>query len=326
MDAVSSYRIYSQSRSAIKVMMDLRFSYAVMSSGLILLGFFWNNLQGFSLRYVVLIISVFCANVFMFVVNDFYDAPHDAKDSFKRKRNVFCSVDTYQTGKIVLYASLVISLLLGAFVSLPLFVVIALFDVLAFSYSAPQIKLRNRAYWDWIFVFLWKGLVIAASYIFFFGTSLSAATFFMVGTTAIILLLSLIGQLDNQIRDFTVDRLNNTNHSSQRLGHKASSLLKTGLLAVFFGFSLTFCYVSHLYITFVLIGINISFYLFSAPTKYSHVLDFASIWIVILFLEHFMEFFSYHQQLVFSAWIVVMIGIAVFHVRRTQLFKKSVHL
>lgn len=313
--------VYHRSCSAIRVMTDLRFSYAVVSSGLILVGFFWNNLQGFSLLYTMLITSVFCANVFMFVVNDFYDASDDAKDLAKRERNVFCSLDNENVGKIILGTSLVLSLGLSLGVSFPIFGIVVLFDLLAFFYSAPPIKLRNRAYWDWIFVFLWKGMIIAASYLYFFGTDLSAFTPFMGGTLIIIMLFSWIGQLENQIRDFEVDRLNNSGHSAQRLGQKASSLLKHFLLVSFFGFSLVFCYLFGLYISIVLISVNILLFFLVNPIKHSIVLELTNIWVVILFLEHFVGIYSYQQQLLFSAWIVAMAILAVIHAKRYSLFE-----
>jgi len=317
---------FSHDRSTIQLLNDLRLSYAVVSTGLILLGFFWNNLTGFDWQYLVLIVGIFSANVFMFVVNDFYDAPHDSKDPVKRARNLFCSPDTRKIGKVILYASLCLSLFLGAIVSLPVLLIIVLFDLLAFFYSAPPVKLRNRLYWDWIFVFLWKTLIIAASYVYFFGMDLSAGNSFMYGTLTIILLLSLISQLDNQIRDFKVDKTNDTNHSVQRLGHERSSLLKFILLIFFFAFSFMFCYLLDLYITMILILVNISLYYFVNPSKYSHVPEFISIWIVVLFLEYFTTFFTHRQQLLFSAWIIVMVCIAVIHVKRTNLFKDRTRL
>jgi 1,4-dihydroxy-2-naphthoate octaprenyltransferase len=222
-----------------------------------------------------------------------------------------------------LYASLGFSLLLGALVSFPIFVIIILFDALAYFYSAPPVKLRNRAYWDWIFVFLWKGLVIAASYVYFFGTDLSAFNPFMYGTLAIIMLLSLISQMDNQIRDFEVDRTTNSNHSVQRLGHRTSSFLKLGLLIFFYGFSIVFCYLFGLYLTIPLIAVNVLLYYPVNPRKYSLVLEFGNIWIVVLFLEHFMGVYSYQQQVLFSVWIVAMLAIAVIHVKRNNMFEDA---
>lgn len=312
---------HSGNRSTIQLMIDLRLGYAVVSSGLILVGFFWNNLKGFDLQYIFLIVGIFLANVFMFVVNDFYDASHDSFDPAKRARNLFCSPDTRQLGTVILYTSLGLSLVLGAIVSPLIFLIIALFNVLAFSYSAPPIKLRNRLYWDWIFVFLWKGLILAASYVYFFGTDVSVLNPFMYGTLSIVMLFSLISQMDNQIRDFEVDKTNNTGHSVQHLGHKTSFRLQFVLLTLFFAFSIAFSYLSGLYITVVLILVNVSLYFVVNPKKYSEILEFASLWVVVLFMEHFTEFFSYRQQLLFSLWVMAMIGIAVIHAKRTNLFE-----
>ena len=159
-------------RSIIQLLIDLRLNYVVVSSGLILLGFFWNNLEGFNWQYVALITSVFFANLFGFVVNDFYDSAYDFQEDVKKARNLFCSSNTKWLGKLVLNASLGLSLSLSGIVSHHIFLIIAFFDFLAFSYSAPPIRLRNRPYWDWIFVFLWKGLIVFTGYFFFYGIAL----------------------------------------------------------------------------------------------------------------------------------------------------------
>ncbi|MBU7031811.1 MAG: UbiA family prenyltransferase [Theionarchaea archaeon] len=312
--------LYTGTCSPVSLMIDLRFNYAVVSSGLILVGFFWNNLQGFSLRFIVLIVSIFCANVFMFVVNDYYDALHDALDPVKRQRNVFCSRNNEKTGKIVLFSSLGLSLFLSLLVSIPVLMVVILFNLLAIAYSAPQIKLRNRMYWDWIFVFLWKGLVLAASYIYFFGTDFSVMTPFMYGTLFIIMEFSLISQLENQIRDFEVDRLSNSNHSAQQLGHKTSSVVQHILLISFFTFSGAFCYYMDLYVTLLLIIFSVLLFYFVHIIKKSVVLELINIWIIILFLEHFMDSYSFHQQLLFSGWTVAMVLLAIIHVKRNNTF------
>ena len=279
-------------RSITQLLIDLRLHYVAVSSGLILLGFFWNNLEGFNWQYVTLIMSAFFANLFGFTVNDFYDSPYDSKENSKNTRNLFCSSNTKWLGKVVLNASLVLSLVLSGIVSPHIFLIIAFFDFLAFSYSAPPIRLRNRPYWDWIFIFLWKGLIIFTGYFFFYGIVLPKNPI-ILGTLAIVLLASLISQIDNQIRDFEVDKKTNTTNSAQRLGfHNASSINRT-LLMLFYTFSFAFCYFLNLYVTMILILLNASLYFFIKPHKYGHVNKFASIWIVALFLEHFSTYLSY---------------------------------
>jgi len=304
----------------VQLLIDLRLSYSVISTGLILVGFFWNNLTGFIWNYVALIVGIFFANVFVFIVNDYYDAAHDSKDSIKRNRNVFCSNETRSIGKVVIYLSLSLSLVFGAMASLSSLSILLIFNLSAFIYSAPPIKLRDRPYGDWVSILLWKGLIIYAGYVYFFGFDPFIGDFFIYSTLFIILLLSLIAQLDNQLRDFVVDESNMVRHSIQRLGYRKSLLLNRVLIIIFFAFSFIFSVLSKFYITAILIILNITIYYFVMPENYSHVLDFVHFWIISLFLEHFMPFFSYRQQLLFSAWVLVMIGLAILHVKRTNLF------
>ncbi|MBU6997909.1 MAG: UbiA family prenyltransferase [Theionarchaea archaeon] len=318
----SSYHFLYHGQSALGLLEDLRFDYAVVSSALILVGFFWNHLQGFSWQVVILVVSVFCGNVFMFVVNDYFDAPHDLRDPTKGTRNVFCSERYRQFGIAVLYTSSGVSLALAASITWAVFVPILLLNVLALLYSAPPVRLRDRMYWDWIFVFFWKGLIIAASYLYFLGVRFTTEPF-VWGSLFILLLISLHGQMDNQIRDFHVDKVSSASHTVQKLGRNTSHILKVMLLVFFFGFSILFCSFFNLYVTAALICANLSLYYFAHPEKYSHVMDFAHIWIIVMFLEHFMGNFSPQQHVLFSGWIVIMTGLALVHVKRTNLFNSE---
>ena len=71
-------QVYNHGQSALQLMIDLRFAYAVTSSGLILVGFFWNNLQGFSLQYIMLIVSIFSVAIVYVLscVIDFFYTKH----------------------------------------------------------------------------------------------------------------------------------------------------------------------------------------------------------------------------------------------------------
>ena len=69
--STSHVQTFDQSnRSLMQLLIDLRLSYSVISTGLVLVGFFWNNLEGFTLNYIALIVGVFLANVFIFIIND----------------------------------------------------------------------------------------------------------------------------------------------------------------------------------------------------------------------------------------------------------------
>lgn len=290
-----------------QLMFKLRLNYALVSSSLLLGGLFCNNLVGFNWKYIALILGFFFANVFGFVVNDFFDALSDCNEDEKKVRNLFCSPKTKGLGKVILYTSLGLSLFFGGIVSHQMLLFIGFLDLLAFSYSAPPIKLRDRLFWDWIFVFLWKGIIIFAGYFYFFGLDMSAMNPFMYGSVGIVLLVSLISQISNQIRDFEVDEKTNSNNTVQFLGFQTSLFLKRMLLVIFYAFSLIFCVLLSLYITIPLILLNFSLYLFIDSGKYRYVVEYANIWILVIFLEHFMIHFNH--LVIAVIWTVAVVWI-----------------
>ncbi len=314
---------YFYGRSVIQLMFKLRLNYAFVSSTLLLGGFFCNNLVGFDGEYIALILGFFFANVFGFVVNDFFDALSDRKDDEKKVRNLFCSSKTRLLGKVMLYTSLGLSLFFGVIVSYPILLFIVLLNILAFSYSAPPIKLRDRLYWDWIFVFLWKGVIIFAGYFHFFGINMSAMNPFMYGTMGIVLLVSLVSQISNQLRDFEVDKKTNSNNTVQYLGFKTALAVKRTSLVIFYAFSLIFCFLLGLYITIPLILLNFSLYLFVNPGRYRYVVEYANIWIIVILLERFMIHLSpWFIAIIWTIaviWIVAMGRIALIRMKRLNL-------
>ncbi len=314
---------YLYGQSIIQGMFKLRLNYALVSSTLLLGGFFCNNLVGFDGEYIALILGFFFANVFGFVVNDFLDAPSDRKDDEKKGRNLFCSSKTKLQGNLILYSSLGLSLFFGVMVSYPILLFIVLLNILAFSYSAPPIKLRDRLYWDWIFVFLWKGVIIFAGYYHFFGINMSAMNPFMYGTMVIVLLVSLVSQISNQLRDFEVDKKTNSNNTVQYLGFKTALAVKRTSLVIFYAFSLIFCFLLGLYITIPLILLNFSLYLFVNPGKYRYVVEYANIWVIVILLERFMIHFSpWFIAIIWTVavvWIVAMGRIALIRMKRLNL-------
>jgi 4-hydroxybenzoate polyprenyltransferase len=317
-----SHLTYFQGRSITQILSDLRLNYALVSSTLVFLGFFLNHLEGFDWPFVVVFLSFFCANVFGFVVNDFYDARSDGHEIGKKTRNLFCSPNTKQLATCVLYASLSLSFVFSGIVSPSILLIIILFNTLAFVYSAPPVQLRNRPYWDWIFVFLWKGVIIFTGQFYFSGLIIPQDPF-VIGVLTMILLLSLLSQINNQIRDFKVDKLTNTANSSQHMGLRSASSLHRFLLSIFYSFSFVFCAVFGLYITIMLLLLNISLYYLVQPKKYGNILEFANVWIISVFLEYFKVYFSYQQQQIITIGIMLTIGIVVWYGKHINLFKRA---
>lgn len=320
MTTLTSRFLYYQNRSFFQILHDLRLHYALMSSSLICLGFFLNYLDGFNWWFPALFLSYFCANIFGFVVNDFYDAASDNREFGKRTRNLFCSTDTKQLATGIMYASLSLSIVLSGLIAPSMLLITILFNTLAYAYSAPPIQLRNRPYWDWIFVFLWKGLIIYAGQYYFSGVIPHDP--FSIGVVTMILMLSLLAQITNQIRDFTVDKSTKTINSSQYLGFHTTSSLYRVLLILFFAFSIVFCVLFRLHGTTLLILLNLSLYCLVQPTKYHNVLEFANVWIISVFLEYFTTYFR-NQQYVITIGIILIIGSTIWYGKRINLFARD---
>lgn len=306
-------------RSPLQWLIDLRLTYAAVSSGLVLVGLFWHRLVGIDWRIVALFFGFFCVNVFGFVINDFYDATYDAREPRKRARNVFCRAATRLLGTAVLYGSLGASLVLGAIVSPTVLVLVVLSDVLAYGYSAPPIRLRDRRYWDWLFVFLWKGIIVFAGYYHVYGLTWPRDPF-VVGSLVVLLVPSLISQIYNQLRDFRVDSATHTPNTVQRAGAGGAGVLNRLLIAVFYAFSLVFCAWFGLYHTLFLVLCNVALYRFVTPGKARYVVELANVWIVILFLERSAASFGVLMRVFASVLIVAMAGLSLLHVRRARVF------
>jgi len=306
--------------STFQLLLNLRISNAIVPSSLVLLGLFWNNMAGFDLGYVFLIFSIFFGNVFAFVVNDFYDVSADIEDPVKKMRNVFCSNETRNPGMQALYSSLILSLIFGALTSFNVLIIVGLLNLVFFFYSAPPVRLRDRMFWDWIFVILWKGLIILACYVYIFGMTEFRGDTFIYGTLLIIFVLTLIGQIRvNQLTDFEVDKQTNKTNTVQILGRQRSILIYKILFVIFFATGFFLCWVFQLYFAMSLILINLTLYYFVRPSKRHYILDYSLIWVVVLFVEKYWAIFNFYVLLLFGTWVVVMFGLAVFHTKRKGL-------
>ncbi len=314
-----SHLLYFQNRSFAQLSRDLRLHYAFMSSSLVCLGLFLNYLEGFDWWFLILFLSFFCANVFGFLVNDFYDTTSDYHDVEKRTRNLFCNPNTKRLATGVLYTSLSLSIVFSGIVSISMLLIVILFNSLAYVYSAPPIQLRNRPYWDWIFVFLWKGLIIFAGQYHFSGVTILQDPF-PIGAVTMILILSLIAQITNQMRDYNVDKLTNTINSSQYLGLRTTSSLHRSLQTIFFSFSVIFCVFFGLHVTTLLILLNLSLYYLVQPSKYNNILEFANVWIISAFLENFTAYFS-NQRHIITIGVLLITSITIWYGKRLNLFK-----
>ncbi len=177
---------------------------AMISAGLALLVH-----DGLSTATLYLLAAITLGYWAAFALNDYYDAPFDAQDNEKGSRSFF--VQRQVTGKkIALWSAFLTLLVTPAFLQFGLrgFLVLAVCLLIAWAYSAPPLRLKNRPIIDLIthatFVETFPYLMVL---FLLDGKWMPVDGAIIVCTT----LASLSSQLENQIGDYAIDRLQERN-------------------------------------------------------------------------------------------------------------------
>lgn len=159
-------------------------------------------------QYVLLIAAVTLGYWAAFALNDYYDAPADSLDEAKAAGNVFAGPGNTLTGHRGAASLMVAPVVLVA----PVFGLFGWRGVLAFAisllimwaYSAPPLRFKSRPGLDLIvhgcFVETFPYVLI----LFLIGAQWTRIDVFLV---AVAFLGSLSAQIEQQLRDFHVDRL-----------------------------------------------------------------------------------------------------------------------
>ncbi len=141
-----------------------------------------------------------------FALNDYFDAPDDAVDPIKRGRNFFSQVKWPVWAPWALFG-VTFMLLLAVFAQYGGlgFIVIAISCFAMWAYSAPPIRFKYRPGWD-----LLSHMVFVESYpylvfMLLLGLPWLAVDWLIYG---LLILASLSAQLEQQLRDYEVDKLN----------------------------------------------------------------------------------------------------------------------
>ena len=167
------------------------------------------------------------------------DAPYDANDKEKRKRNVFNNEKNIKKGKIFLLGLFLLSIIPLFFVSWEYFVLVLIMYFLGIFYSAPVFRAKARPIFDLMFHGSWGAIVFFTGYYYFFGLDLST-----IIATLLIFAGSVAAGLTQEIRDYFVDEKTKQKTSVQLLGLKSSITLRNSIyysLSIFasFVFALT---------------------------------------------------------------------------------------
>lgn len=139
-----------------------------------------------------------------FTLNDFYDAPVDALDAMKKKRNYFVAYRQRNRLAWLIIGGLLLAVFLyifGQFGWLG-FGLLALCLFIMWAYSAPPIRLKNRPGLDVL-----THALFVQTFPYIMGLLLIRARWTLLDgfIIAILFFASLTAQLEQQLRDFDVD-------------------------------------------------------------------------------------------------------------------------
>lgn len=179
-------------------------------------------------RLVPVILANILSMSFAFMINDIADAHDDARSPWKRARNVISNGTLTETeGYFLTGATFITALLLYSLGGWKTFGAGGLILVLSYLYSAPPFRLKARPIVDILsHILMLSGLIIVSGY-FVYATYPGAAWFPIIGVT----LVSLYGQLYNQLDDFDVDRDSGLKNTAILIGRLPSKVFLYAALA-----------------------------------------------------------------------------------------------
>ncbi|MBR9678852.1 MAG: UbiA family prenyltransferase [Nanoarchaeota archaeon] len=208
------------------ILRRLRINHALYTTSFALIGWIFSGFQVNS-EFLILMVSLFFFNIFAFVYNDFIDAPFDAKDNHKSKRNIFCDKKNLKFGKTISVFLIIFVLVTALFVNTQYFFLLLIMLSLMVLYSGPVFRAKSRPFFDVLFHATWAVLVFFAGYYYFFSYSIG-----LILGSILIFLLSSIQEIGQEIRDFTIDKETNQKTSVQVLGLKNSIILIKGIIYI----------------------------------------------------------------------------------------------
>ena len=194
------------------------------------IGFLLNWMNGFDLTYFLLLCSCFVLNGFIYVYNDYNDAPYDKLDPLKAARNPFSGDDArkIRMAKIVMYLTPALTVLFALFVPFRCSVWIYVTLFLGYIYSSPHFRCKEKPFWDWFIHIFWLVLNFVPGYLYFFSADLRfyvLAVFCGVG--------SLISQINNELNDFVIDSQSNHRTTVILMGKRNTFYVRWFLECVF---------------------------------------------------------------------------------------------
>lgn len=180
-------------------------------------------------RMIAIIFANFLAMTYAFMINDVEDAPEDAENPKKKKRNPICNGSLTRgegllVSNITLLLSFLLYLLIAVKTGLTLVLVIGILTLLvSFLYSWRKVRLKAIPIVDVItHMFMLSGFIYLTSY---YSYSANMTTLPLIAFMSIIS-ISAYGQLDNEVRDFETDKKTSIKTLATIIGKKPAQILQ----------------------------------------------------------------------------------------------------
>ncbi len=165
--------------------------------------------DAFSVRHIGLLLAVTLAYWFGFAVNDYYDAPYDAHDPHKARRNYFVqhTLAPIQVWRIVLVVLSPVALIFASYGRRGMAFFCLSVGVL-WAYSAPPLRLKSRPVLDLV-----THALFVETYPYVLVHILLDLPWLAIDILLIAFLMcaSLAAQLEQQARDYALDAATDNN-------------------------------------------------------------------------------------------------------------------
>jgi 4-hydroxybenzoate polyprenyltransferase len=156
-----------------------------------------------SIDFLLAVLIVYSAQIFLFASNDYFDRDVDALDPHKRKRNPVCNGDVTLKGvRALLIVSGVIPFIASLYFGTWALIYTALAMFVFYFYTAPPLRFKNKVGLD----VLSHSLFVNTFPYFFCIVALNDFTTGTIYLLAVIMMRSAMAQMFQEIRDYEIDR------------------------------------------------------------------------------------------------------------------------
>ena len=186
-------------------------------------------------RLIAIITANFLAMIYAFMINDVEDAIEDAEDPKKKKRNPISNGSlTRQEGWLVANVTLILSLLIFAYIAYTIgnasvLIAGAASLLISFLYSWRKVRLKAIPIIDVLtHMYMLSGAIFVTSYLAYTPNLTTPGWIAFIS----MMFVSGYGQLDNEIRDFVVDKKTGIKTLATIIGRKQAIVLQLVLIGI----------------------------------------------------------------------------------------------